>query len=336
MNKIAIAIITLSIIFFPKINLATIVTSNGAGGGAWGTDDSWMPGAPQCGDTVYILAGDVITIETQQDYSEPGCTSPMFIIIDGTLDFSVEGMKLRLPCNSGVIINAGGLLTSSAGGGGSSNFLEICGSIVWKKSDGDVKGPAILGTPLPITLISFDAEIDNTSVKLIWATSSEINNNFFTIERSENGLAFENIAEISGSGNSNTTKTYEQYDDSPLIGTSYYRLKQTDFDGKFEYVDILAITFNKDDDGICTLHVYPNPCIGSCTINLKDCPLEDNQVDVELYDAFGKKITHRITPKSRNQDISFHLNSSNNLAPGIYIVRAYTNGKNQASKVIIK
>ncbi len=334
MFKISTFLTTISVIFFFNLGYATIVTSNGTGGGAWGAPASWSPSIPACGDTITILAGDVITVETQQDYS--ACGSPMFIVINGTLDFNTNGQKLKLPCGSGITINPGGLITSTGGGGGANNKIEICGTEVWRTSDGNVNGPAFFGTPLPIELISFDAEIDNTSVKLTWKTAAEVNNDYFTIERSENGLNFENIAEIPGSGNSNIVREYEQYDDSPLMGTSYYRLKQTDFDGKYEYVDLLAVNFNKDEDGICTLHVYPNPCVGSCTIDLKDCPLANNQVDIELYDAFGKKIVNRITPKSKSQDISFHLNSSNNLAPGVYIVKASTNGKNQANKIVVK
>ncbi len=334
MYKASTILTSFLIFLFCNVSYGTIVTSNGTGGGPWGTDASWDPAAPACGDTITILAGDLITVESQLDYS--ACGSPMFVTIFGTLDFNTNGMKLRLPCGSGVIIEVGGLLTSTGGGGGANNQITICGVEVWRTSDGDVSGYFAFGDVLPITLMNFDAEIDNTAVKLIWSTSAELNNDYFTIERSENGLDFEFVAEVPGSGNSTTIKNYEQYDDSPLTGTSYYRLKQTDFDGKFEYVDLLAVNFNQDDDGICTLHVYPNPCVGGCTINLEDCPLADSQVDVELYDALGKKIVNRVSPKSKDKDISFHLNSSNNLAPGVYIVRASTNGKNQASRVVVK
>ena len=334
MKKTVLILFTIIALILPKINFATIVVSNGTGGGDWSDTGSWDPGVPACGDTITILAGDLINVDVQLDFS--ACGSPMFVTVFGTLDFNTNGAKLRLPCGSGVTIEIGGLLTSSGGGGGDNNRIDICASQVWGKSDGDVPGYRVFGVPLPVVLIGFDAEIDNTSVKLIWSTSTEINNDYFTIERSNNGLDFELIAEIPGSGNSTVIREYDQYDDSPLNGTSYYRLKQTDFDGKFEYLDLLAVNFNTNDDGICTLHVYPNPCIGSCTIDLKDCPLADNQVDVSLYDAFGKKIVNRITPKNKDKDISFHLNSSNNLSPGVYIVRASSNGKNQASKVVVK
>lgn len=322
------------IVLIPKINLATIVVSNGTGGGDWDTPGTWVPaGIPGCVDTISILAGDIVSITTQQDYS--ACPSPMTIEIYGTLLFPSNGPKFKLPCGSVVVGYPGGLI--SAPGGDNSNKVFICADVVWESKDPDLSGPFELKVdPLPIELTFFDAKIDNTSVVLFWETSAEINNDFFTLERSENGLDFETITEIPGSGNSNTTMNYETYDDSPVLGTSYYRLKQTDFDGKFEYFKLIAVNFDQNEDGLCTLHIYPNPCIGSCTVDLKDCPLENSQVNVELYDALGKKIVNRITPKSNDQAISFHLNTSNNLAPGVYIVKSSTNGNNQSSRVIVK
>ena len=333
MYRVTTFFLAIIIVLIPKLHFSTIITSNGIGGGDWDTSSSWIPsGVPVCVDTISILAGDIITISSQQDYE---ACPPMLIIISGTLLFPDNGPKFKLPCGSSILVMPGGLI--SGPGDDNSNKISICTEWVWESKDDDVTGPYLIGSPpLPITLESFEAEIDNTSVKLLWTTSAEINNDYFSIERSENGLDFELLSEIPGNGNSNVSISYDYFDDSPLMGTSYYRLKQTDFDGKYEYVDLLAVNFNQDDDGICMLHVYPNPCVGSCSIDLKDCPLANNQVDIELYDAFGKKVVSRISPKSSNKDISFHLNSSNNLAPGVYIVRASINGKKQSSKVVVK
>jgi len=325
----------LSLLFLLSNSLfATIVKSNGTGGGAWDAAETWAPSIPACGDTITIVAGDVVTVETQLDFS--GCGSPMFITIDGTLDFNTNGMKLRLPCGSGITINIGGSLISTGGGGGANNKIEICGSEVWRKSNGRIDGYFLFGAALPVKLISFEAVIDNTSVKLMWKTESEINNDYFTIEKSENGINFEELDDIPGSGNSNTIKDYEYYDENPLTGTAYYRLKQTDYDGKFEYVKLIALNYNMEDDGTCILKVYPNPCIGGCNVDLADCPLNENEVNIQLYDAFGNQIVNRIKHKSTGNNISFHLNSSNNLSPGVYIVKSSTNSKNQSKKVIIK
>jgi hypothetical protein len=265
--------------------------------------------------------------------------SPQVVLIGGTqpenVFWQVEG-AVTISSNgnfSGVIVANNGAIVLNTGVVLNGRALSRNGDITTENANISCETCA---TPLPIELLNFTATVMGEDVQLNWITTTEINNDYFNVERSENGLNFESIGEIAGSGNSNALINYEFYDDSPVFGTSYYRLKQTDFDGKFEYFNIIAVNFNKDEDGICTLHVYPNPCVGSCVIDLKDCPLDNNQVNVELYDAFGKKIVNRITPKSKDKDISFHLNSSNNLAPGVYIVKSTANGKSESSKIIVK
>ncbi|HEY8936650.1 MAG TPA: T9SS type A sorting domain-containing protein, partial [Cyclobacteriaceae bacterium] len=113
--------------------------------------------------------------------------------------------------------------------------------------------------PLPIELSFFKASSDkNNKVILNWETVTEKNNDFFTIERSGDGETFEPIKKISGAGNSTLPINYTSVDDSPLRGLSYYRLKQTDFDGHFAYSRIVAVQINAPS----TLYLYPNPSIG--------------------------------------------------------------------------
>ncbi|PCJ26975.1 MAG: hypothetical protein COA97_04565 [Flavobacteriales bacterium] len=339
MYKISTLFLVLFIAVSQNFN-ATIVTSNGTGGGDWGAPDTWIPaGVPGCVDTIAILAGDVIEITSNQNYD--GC-SKIIIMLDGTIHFPDNGPKLYLPCGSSIIGSAGAAIT--APGGDNSNKISICGNWVFESKDPDLSGPfivqevdyVVIDEVINVSPLLGTLRIGSETLKIRWSTSSEFNNDYFTVERSKNGIDFEVIEEIAGGGNVRGKREYELYDDSPLTGTSYYRLKQTSINGEFKYIGLTAVNYNLENDGTCTLHVYPNPCVGSCTIDLKDCPLADSQVNIELYDAFGKKIINRITPKNRDQDISFHLNSSNNLAPGVYIVRSRTNGKDQSSKVIIK
>jgi len=325
--------IFLSIFSLTNYSYATIVTSNGTGGGDWDDKTTWNPETvPGCVDTISILAGDVVEITANQDYE--ACPA-MVILIYGTLHFPNNGPKFKLPCNSRIDGFAGGLI--SAPGHDNSNKISICGAWVFESNDPDLSGPFTLGTStLPIELIGFDAKIDNTAVMLTWSTAVEINNDYFNIERSTNGLSFETIGTISGNGNSNIIQDYSYLDETPIKGTSYYRLKQTDYDGKFEYFKLITVNYSEEEDGTCVLNVYPNPCTGNCTINLADCPLAENEVDVQLYDAVGNQITNRIQPKSGGRDVSFHMNTNNNLSPGVYIVRSKTGSKQQTQKVIVK
>ena len=110
-------------------------------------------------------------------------------------------------------------------------------------------------TPLPVELLSFSASSSDKKVKLKWVTAAEINNDYFTVERSVNGIRWEDVIQIHGAGNSSTVLEYETLDEKPYNGISYYRLLQTDYDGKFSYSDIVAVSISTDGD----LFVSPNP-----------------------------------------------------------------------------
>ncbi|MBL4754890.1 MAG: T9SS type A sorting domain-containing protein [Flavobacteriales bacterium] len=208
----------------------------------------------------------------------------------------------------------------------------------------DLSGSWKIGTtdksasPLPIVLIDFSATIsDNTQVMLEWTTASEVNNDFFTVERSTNGLTFEVIAEVPGSGTSNRRMDYEAHDDAPLEGVSYYRLKQTDFDGKFEYFKIVAVNLERNADGSCVFKVFPNPCIGQCTVDLSECQHNENaEIKVEMIDAAGRLVYSSVPYRDFEGSFQFNIDTSNNLKPGVYIVRGTSGSESYHSKVIVK
>ncbi len=112
--------------------------------------------------------------------------------------------------------------------------------------------------PLPIELLTFDAKLNSDlHVELNWATATEINNDYFTIEKSRDGVHFENLMNVDGAGNSNNVLYYHEKDKQPFDGITYYRLKQTDFDGQFSYSDIRAVKLEKS--ATTTFSVFPNP-----------------------------------------------------------------------------
>ncbi len=113
-------------------------------------------------------------------------------------------------------------------------------------------------TPLPIELTSFDASLVGDQVKLLWETASELNNDFFTIERASDIEKFETVSIVKGQGTAKSKTNYSFVDESPLPGTSYYRLKQTDFDGKFTYSELRKIEYLLSTT---RLDVYPNPIV---------------------------------------------------------------------------
>ena len=122
---------------------------------------------------------------------------------------------------------------------------------------------------LPITLLSFQVGLSKKSnhVEINWSTVSEINNDFFTIERSKDNLTWEAIETIEGKGNGVSLNQYEAVDPYPLFGISYFRLKQTDHDGTYSFSEIKSINFNElffMQDGF-----FPNPATNEINLTLR-------------------------------------------------------------------
>ena len=109
---------------------------------------------------------------------------------------------------------------------------------------------------LPVELNSFNAILKENQVLLNWQTASEINNHGFEIERSFDGKNWKNIGFVQGNRTTTDLFNYSFNDKKPLVGVNYYRLKQLDFDGKFEYSKTIAIELSMKKD---ELRIFPNP-----------------------------------------------------------------------------
>lgn len=138
--------------------------------------------------------------------------------------------------------------------------------------------------PLPVTLTGFKAEaVSGQSVHCKWSTASEKNNDFFTIERSRDGKEFTEAGRVAGAGNSSTVQTYFFTDNSPLSGTSYYRLKQTDFDGQFTYSNVEMV---KQSIGSSDFTIYPNPATDR--VSVQATLIGNDPYRLNLINAEGK------------------------------------------------
>lgn len=170
---------------------------------------------------------------------------------------------------------------------------------------------------LPIELIYFSATAaDNRTVILEWQTASEKNNDYFTIERSLDGINWEEVIKISGAGNSSSVLNYYAYDNNPYSEQSYYRLKQTDFDGAFEYSEVISVGFNKAE--INNITIYPNPVENEFI-------LIGNSVEIRqirLFNSLGQDITSKaIIKKQSDTGVVVDLTC---LSPGLYYVKTLT------------
>jgi hypothetical protein len=198
-----------------------------------------------------------------------------------------------------------------------------CGS--WTGS-----GSCSLGS-LPIKLLSFNADNESSSVKITWKTASEENNNFFTIERSTDGKEFTAIATVPGAGTTLKTSSYEFSDKNPVKGRSYYRLSQTDFDGKSETfnpvtLDVTAV--NNEDAG--TFQIYPNPLVGSI---LNVAISKPGNGSIEILDGKGNSILAQNVSTGDN-NVELTLNES--VTPGVYFVNYKTGSDRKTIRLVKK
>ncbi len=209
-----------------------------------------------------------------------------------------------------------------------------CTCVGWPLVAGGTDVFSPLGT-LPITLVSFEGRIIEDEIKLTWVTSIEINNDFFTVERSTNGMFYDEIAIVDAVGNSTLNTSYEAWDEFPVEGSAYYRLIQTDEDGGSENAATLSLKYDPDatsEGAVCEFDIRPNPCPGQCNLDLSGCTNSDF-ISVGLYDAMGRRISASIPVK---QGGGFFLNARNNLAPGTYIVMGSTNKDRVSKKIIVQ
>jgi len=169
------------------------------------------------------------------------------------------------------------------------------GNIDLDASDGETWVESF--SPLPITLETFSAtKFNERSSKLNWRTSSEINSDYFGIERSQDGSNWETIGRVTAAGNSSKELAYEFIDDKlPLIRSKeqvfYYRLRMTDLDGKYKYSDVRGVNFGKLSSGVVS--IYPNPTVEHINVDLSGMDLDAGKVDLMVYDMTGKQMIRK-------------------------------------------
>ncbi|CAN5344666.1 hypothetical protein BH09BAC3_BH09BAC3_08060 [soil metagenome] len=167
--------------------------------------------------------------------------------------------------------------------------------------------------PLPIELGDFTARIVNRTVVLSWYTLSEKNNDFFTIEKSSDGKVFSALRTVKGAGTSLTRNNYEITDGEPYRGTSYYRLNQTDFDGKKTTHSIVVVHYDIAFSSVVQL--YPNPTVGDF-----EYTSEEEITMVEVVDLTGHVVYRKaLSIINREGKVEVAI-----LASGTYIVRFFT------------
>lgn len=145
---------------------------------------------------------------------------------------------------------------------------------------------------LPVELISFTVQPLDSDILLNWQTATEINNDKFIVERSIDGINFEAIGEVEGNGTTSELHDYSFLDDNVVMGiTYYYRLKQVDFDGAYDYTIILSATIEIENQSQFEIgDLYPNPAGEFTNVPMLIPSKFEGEANVQVYSVIGKLV----------------------------------------------
>jgi hypothetical protein len=218
---------------------------------------------------------------------------------------------------AGETVGGGGVISGATDLGGG---LFAFSGVTLNNNEIFTIGTVSATTPLPVIIASFNARLVDAGVKLEWETFTEINNDHFTIEKSSDGAEFLAIGTVPGSGNTTTPRSYNFLDPAPLPGRSYYRLSQTDFDGRTTLSKVVMI--QHDPVSI----IYPNPATNEVHLDVDS----KQPFAAEITNSLGQKVSVKQT--ITNGRVSWNVE---NLPRGIYFITILTEGSLSTQKLIL-
>jgi Secretion system C-terminal sorting domain len=192
-------------------------------------------------------------------------------------------------------------------------------------------------TPLPVELTSFTASTQGSTVTLSWQTATEVNNYGFEVERTSSSIddIWEKIGFVEGNGNSNSPKSYSFIDDANSFNKVFYRLKQIDNDGQYEYSNIVEVDLNIPEKFVLEQN-YPNPFNPSTTI--KFVFEKKTRASLKVYDSIGNEIAelfNGLAESGRVYKLNFDAVSRQGLSSGIYFYKLISDRNIAVKKMIL-
>ena len=277
----------ISILFLISLKNSAVTTCSLTASTNWTVASSWSCGhVPTGSDNIYIPNGFTVTITTSIDLSAGSLTS---MVIAGNLFFSGNTSTLLLPTTATITLTSTGTITTDVHN--NSQKLKIGTNTVWSGNSGTITGPTTAtssSTPLPIELLEFTGTCITNGVQLNWITATEINNDYFLIEKSNDGYDWAQIAKIKGLVNSYATTKYIHIDYTSQNNLTYYRMSQVDLSGiktVFKAIDVYC----SDKDIKDQILLYPNPSSTELNIVLSINKLATN-TNITLVNNAGQLI----------------------------------------------
>lgn len=186
------------------------------------------------------------------------------------------------------------------------------------------------GNPLPVTLSQFNAKYVNNNVYVQWQTQTEINNDYFELQRSKDNTNYNTIYQCNGAGNSSSSLEYSFIDDNPIQGLSYYRLKQVDFDGHFEYFGPVLVNNNSK----VSLQIFPNPSTSN-NVTLLLGSEDLHQYKISVTDLTGNVVRSKTSDSIFGNSVQLQLDESVLVKQGIYMIKLDNGIEQYFQKLII-
>ena len=236
-------------------------------------------------------------------------------LLTGTYDNISNGVGVNTVANPGRYINSVGFTVNST------SYLSLASTTK--------------NNPLPIELISFEGKLINNKVYLNWITSTEINNDYFEIQNSINGIDFKTLASLKGAGNSVLNNYYDYIDENPSKNINYYRLKQVDFDGNYSFSKVIIVD-NILNNEINNLNIYPNPIKKDDNILVSINKISENEkIEISIFDINGKVCFLQTFVNLSDGGSRFLIPIKLNLEKGVYFIKINSNTIFENKKIII-
>ncbi|RYE22491.1 MAG: T9SS type A sorting domain-containing protein [Sphingobacteriales bacterium] len=191
------------------------------------------------------------------------------------------------------------------------------------------------GVPLPVEFINFNGKLVNGKTELTWATATEINNDFFSVERSMDGIKFSSIGTQKGAGNSQRILNYSFTDVTPLNGISYYRVKQTDFNGDFAYTKTIVIRNNNATENTAAASAYPNP-VTNGQVNVTIPNSKGETLTLYTVDALGRVVyEQKVAMENNSTQLQLMNKDGSELKAGVYTILTQVNNQRVTIKLVV-
>ena len=275
------------------------------------------------GDIIRFAASQTITVAANVDLSS---ISNLTLEFYGAVNF--DNGKIKISADSQIKLYPGSTLTCT-GGCGNNDQITV-GGTQYNGTDLDNinNSPRPTGVTssgiTPVKLLFFKAKnIDEKSVELVWATAEEKNFDYFSVERSTDGMEFSEIARVKGGGTSLVKRNYSYADTNPLVGRAYYRLVSVDFDLYTEAFNVISVNTKAGKN----ITIYPNPVVnGHFTVDLNF--QTDSDLNALVTDLTGIEIAKfKISERSNALDLD--------LKPGTYLVKIYSGDFTSVSRFVV-